>query len=229
MKAFCLILLILIGVMPSTAGATPLNRWKVSCSVDKGAITKKRGTYTFKTSTNRCKGGTWHQRAEIKTKKVSPSIKGAYLFESNIALSSLSHEKFDVFQIHDGRDGCAPPLKVQVAPNGTIRLQSAVKLGPGEQCKPEDRTTGRSDVRIRRDGTEHNLRVLIQFDGNGGFATDVWVDNKLAVSGDYSPPKTPGAFKSKHFYYKHGVYSKYMFDYQMTSRNMSVKKVKILQ
>ena len=43
-------------------------------------------------------------------------------------------EKFDIFQIHDGRDGCAPPLKVNIQPNGVLRLYADYKTGPGEQC-----------------------------------------------------------------------------------------------
>ncbi len=103
------------------------------------------------------------------------------------------------------------------------------KGGAGEQCKPEDRTIGNPNVRLRRDGTEYNLRVLIQFNGEGEFSTNVWIDGKSAVSGFYQTPKIPGVFKSKNFYFKQGVYSKNMFDYQMTSRGMVVKKVKVSQ
>lgn len=229
MRALCAAVLTASLFWPALVEATPLDRWKISCSVDKGAITKKRGVYTFKTSTNRCPGGTFNQRAEITSQKVPPTTRGAFLFETTVAMTSRSSEQFDIFQIHDGRNGCAPPLKVQVAPNGTIRLQSAVKLGPGENCKPEDRTTGRSDVKLRRDGTQQDLRVLIQFDGNGGFATNVWLDGRLAVTGNYAPPTIPGAFRSKHFYFKHGVYSKNMFDYQMISSGIDVRKVKASQ
>ena len=222
---------ILVSAMfwPALATATPLDRWKTSCSVDKGAITKTRDTYTFKTSTNRCTGGTFNQRAELVSEKVSPTTRGAYLFKTSLAMVSGSNEQFDIFQIHDGRDGCAPPLKVQVAPNGTIRLQSAIKLGPGENCRPEDRTTGRADVKLRRDGTRHDFRVLIQFDGNGGFSTNVWLDDKLTVQGNYKTPTIPSAYKSKYFFFKHGVYSKNMFDYQMVSIGMDVRKVKVSQ
>ena len=147
------------------------------------------------------------------------------MFETNVAIISDASEQFAIFQIHDGRDGCAPPLKVQVAPNGTIRLQSAVKVGPGEQCKPEDHTTGNPNIRLRRDGIEYNLCVLFQFNGDGEFSTNVWLDGKLPVSGVCG---IPGACQSKNFYFKHGVYSKNLFDYQMTSKGMRVKKVKVV-
>lgn len=227
MRVFYVTILLSSMLWPALAAATPLDRWKISCSVDKGAITKKRGIYTFKTSNNRCPGGTFNQRAEINSEKVPPTTRGAYLFKTTVAMMSRSNEQFDIFQIHDGRDGCAPPLKVQVGPNGTIRLQSAVKLGPGENCKPEDRTTGRSDIKLGRNGTQQDLRVLIQFDGKGGFSTHVWLDDRLAVKGNYTPSTIPTAFRSKHFYFKHGVYSKNMFEYQMTSSDMNVRKVKI--
>ena len=229
MRVFCTAILVSAMFWPAIAAATPLDRWRTSCSVDEGAITKKRNTYTFKTSTNRCTGGTFNQRAELTSEKVSPTTRGAFLFKTSVAMNSGSDEQFDIFQIHDGRDGCAPPLKVQVAPNGTFRLQSAVKLGPGENCIPEDRTTGRSDVKFRRDGTQHDLRVLIQFDGQGGFSTHVWLDDTLTVKGNYTTPTNPDAFRSKHFFFKHGVYSKNMFDYQMISDGMDVKKVKVSQ
>ncbi|MEM1235429.1 MAG: hypothetical protein AAGI10_00570 [Pseudomonadota bacterium] len=211
----------------TVAHATPLDRWSTSCSVDRGSITKRSGTYTFKTSTNRCPGGVFNQRAEIKTEKVRPNIQGAYLFETNVAMTSNANEQFDIFQMHDGRDGCAPPLKVQVAPNNSFRIQSAVKLGPGENCLPEDRITGNANVKLRRDGTEHNLRILIQFDGQAGFRTTVWLDGVVAVQGRYTPSDISGAFRSKNFYFKHGVYSQRMFEYTMTSRDMGVRKVKV--
>jgi len=54
----------------------------------------------------------------------------------------------------------------------------------------------------------------------------VFLDGKLAAQGEYSPPKGKGFITSKHFYFKHGVYSKRMFDYEMISQNMSVKRIK---
>jgi len=225
-KVFLSILLLSISWSISAA-AMPLDRWKISCGVDEGSITKKRRNYTFKTSSNHCTGGVFNQRAEINTEKVGPKTRGAYLFETTVAMTSRSNQQFDIFQIHDGRDGCAPPLKVQVAPNGTIRLQSAVKLGPGEQCRPEDRTTGSSKVKFLRNGTEQNLRILIQFNGKGGFSTNVWLNDRLAVNGSYVPPADPSAFRSKHFYFKHGVYSKNMFNYEMTSKGLDVRKVRV--
>ncbi|MEY8098190.1 heparin lyase I family protein [Falsihalocynthiibacter sp. S25ZX9] len=229
MNAISTIVLFCALCLPVSGNATPLDRWTISCSVDKGAIKRKRGTYTFKTSTNGCENGSYNQRAEIKSEKVSSNITGIYLFETNVAMKSKSKEKFDIFQIHDGRDSCAPPLKVQVAPNGTIRLQSGVKFGSGKQCEEEIRETGRPNVTISRDGVEHNLRILIQFKGRGEFSTDVWVDGKPAVSGAYSQPNFKGAFKSKTFYFKHGVYSKNKFDYKLISRGVDVKKIKASQ
>jgi hypothetical protein len=46
------------------------------------------------------------------------------------------------------------------------------------------------------------------------------------ISGRYDPSKQPVAFKSKKLYLKHGVYSQRVFDYVMTSREMTVRKVK---
>ena len=76
-----------VTFVSTAAQATPLNQWKVSCSVDKGSIQKKGNTRIFKTSTNHCPGGTFNQRAEIASKKVSRNHKGKYKFTSAIRMT----------------------------------------------------------------------------------------------------------------------------------------------
>ena len=39
----------------------------------------------------------------------------------------------DIFKIHDGRDRCAPPLKVTVQGDGKLVLRSNYKTGSGEK------------------------------------------------------------------------------------------------
>lgn len=206
--------------------ATPLNAWSISCSVDPGAITVKGKTRTFKTSTNHCKGGVFAQRAEISSDSISPTAKGAYLFETNIAMRSSSRQQFTIFQVHDGRLGCAPPLSIDVTPDGSLLLKSDIKTGEGESCIRGALNERRSAGKIRRDGTEQKLSVLVDFDGRGGFSVQVWIDDMPQISGRYDPLKHPVAFKSKKLYLKHGVYSQRVFDYVMTSREMTVRKVK---
>ena len=80
-------------------------------------------------------------------------------------------------------------------------------------------------TQIKRNGTEYKLNILVDFDGKSGFDIQAFLDNKLEINGKYSPPSGSKYFKSKYYFFKHGVYSKRMFDYELTSR-ISMKKVK---
>ena len=204
--------------------------WRISCSVDKGSITDKYPNYIFKTSKNGCSGGTYSQRAEISTRKaITLSTKAKYNFQSIFSIIDSSqgfHEKFNIFQIHDSRDGCAPPLKVKIQSSGFLRLFADYKTGPGDQCEKDViKSNGFGKTLIKRDGTQYKLNVLLNFDGKSGFDVEVYLDDKLEVSGKYAPPTGNKYVASKYFYFKHGVYSKNMFDYEMKSK-ISMKKVK---
>ena len=226
MKALILAAVMALGAT-GAALATPLNQWSVSCSVDKGSIQKKGKIRIFKTSTNRCSGGTFNQRAEIKSETVSRNHKGKYQFTSTISMTSNSNEKFDIFQMHDGRDGCAPPLKVTVLSNGRFKLEADYKIGKGEACvRDVFAQSTKSNVVFRRSGQLQQLDILVDFLGEQRFLVQVFLDGTLAAQGSYSPPEGNGYVTSKHFYFKHGVYSKNMFDYEMISQNMSVKRIK---
>lgn len=218
---------LIVTFVGAVAQANPLNQWRVSCGVDKGAIQKKGKTHIFKTSTNHCTGGTFNQRAEIKSEKVSRNHKGKYQFTSIIRMTNDKNEKFDIFQMHDGRDGCAPPLKVTVLSSGRFKLEADYKTGKGESCVRDVFSQSRnSSVVFKRNGQPQQLDVSVDFLGKQRFSVQVFLDGKLAAQGDYSPPEGKGYITSKHFYFKHGVYSKRMFDYQMISQNMSVKRIK---
>lgn len=209
------------------AAADALNSWKTSCSVDSGAITKKGAVRTFRTSRNHCEGGVFKQRSEIFSGHISPTTKGTWLFEANVAMTTASTQQFTLFQIHDARLGCAPPFSMDVTPDGRLLLKSDIKTGKGESCIRGALNDKLSKGRIRRDGTEQKLSVLIDFDGKGGFTVQVSIDGVAQVSGAYDPSRQPKEFLSKKFYLKHGVYSKNMFDYVMTSRDMKVSKVRL--
>ena len=225
-----IVLAVMFGGQPNLAMATPLNRWKISCGVDAGAITKSRNTYTFKTSSNHCPGGTWKQRAEIATEHAPPTLKGAYQFTAVVSMISSSTQRFDIFQMHDGRRGCAPPLKLEVMSSGHLTFDADYKIGsqPGNNCiKAKSMLGQRSAVRLKRDGTEYNLAVTIDFDGKGGFRVWVAVDGTSQISASYSPPKGQGFFQSEKYYFKHGNYSPRAFPYTLTSRNVKVRKVRL--
>ncbi len=202
--------------------------WKISCGVDKGSLIDNYPSYIFKTSKNYCSGGTYNQRAEIYTRKaITLSTKVKYNFQSTFSIidKMVYGFKFNIFQIHDGRDGCRPPLEVIVQPNGQLRLRSTYKTGPGESCENEVmKSTGFGPTKIIRDGTEYKLNVLLDFNGQAGFKVDVFLNDKLEVSGKYEPPVGKKYKYSKHYYFKHGVYSKEIFDYEMKSK-ISMKKV----
>ena len=212
--------------VPERSHADPLNSWKISCSVDAGSITKKGDVRTFKTSRNRCEGGIFGQRAEIYSGSIAPTTKGTWQFVTTFSKTSNSAQQFTLFQIHDSRLGCAPPLSMDVTPDGRLKLKSDIKTGKEESCIRGTLDDKLSKARIRRDGTEHKLSVLVDFDGAGGFAVSVSLDGVKQVAGVYDPSRQPKEFLSKKFYFKHGVYSQNMFDYVMTSRGMKVTKVR---
>jgi len=203
--------------------------WKISCSVDKGSITRKNGNWLFRTSKNKCKGGIFKQRAEINSlKAISARDKVKYNFQSIFSMNGgkYEYEQFDIFQIHDGRDGCAPPLKVTVQGDGKLILRADYKTGSGEKCERNVlRSSGLSKNWIDLDGTEYKLNIILDFDGKSGFGVQVFLNDKLEVSGKYAPPKGKGYFQSKYFYFKHGVYSRNMFKYELKS-NISMNLIK---
>ena len=84
-----------------------------------------------------------------------------------------------------------------------------------------------SKVRIKQNGTEYKLDVILDFDGKGGFNVFVLVDDVEQIRGTYFLPQGKGYGKPKHFWLKHGVYSKDMFAYQMVSRDLTIKKVRL--
>ena len=213
-----------LGTVKISNASSTIDRWKISCSADRNSISynRKEDMWTFKESKNYCPGGFFKQRAEINTDKFHVNTKNSYLFESDITFKSNSKEPFSIFQLHDGRDGCAPPASILVNENGNLYITSDVKIGPGEQCIRGNLGTVSKDS-IKRDGSTHNLRVLFDFKGDGVFILSIWLDGKLQIQDTYTPAKN--GWKSTKYYFKHGVYSKNMFDYVMTSKNKKLTKV----
>ena len=209
-----------------------ITNWIISCTVDKGSIVDNYPNYIFKTSKNKCSGDkTYKQRAEIVSKKaLPPSTKVAYDFQSDFTFEGDTDQKFDIFQIHDGRDSCAPPLEVEVQKRGGIRLMADYRLkydykeGDKEQCERDIiKSKVINDIKIQKNGKKNKLNVVLIFHGSSNFDVGVFVNDKFVISGRYAPPQGKGYYKSKYFYFKHGNYSRYKFDYTINSKIKMIK------
>ncbi len=242
-------LLLCLAPAADAQSATPsrITGWKVSCGVDGGALTRTGDAYVFRPSSNRCDGHTawgWDQRTEIFSRDYSPNLRGRYVFESTVSLRSGSRQRFDIFQIHDGRQACAPPLKVAWTEDNGIALRSHYKVaGRGEEhCINNDITTRRhlgAGV-LRRDGTAYLLQIILDFDGAGGFTVLVAVDGRRVIEGRYGPDLPAGTYtsvsgirmdtppidRSRKFSFKHGVYAEDRFDFELVSRGMRMVRIR---
>ena len=206
--------------------------WVISCTVDKGSIVDNYPNYIFKKNKNTCSGDkTYKQRAEIVSKKALPlSSKVAYDFQSDFTFEGDTDQKFDIFQMHDGRDSCAPPLKISVLKKGEIRLIGDYRLkydykeGDKEQCERDIiKSKVINDIKIQKNGKKNKLNVVLIFHGSSNFDVGVFVNDKFVISGRYAPPQGKGYYKSKYFYFKHGNYSRYIFDYTIKSKIKMIK------
>lgn len=231
--ALCLGLAVAFALMAAPAAkANPLDRWRVSCGAGAGAITRSGKDWTFKTSRNLCPGGIFKQRAELESDKIAPTQKGAYRFSTTLAISSASSETLTLFQIHDGRLGCGPPLMVRLGADNRLFITGDYKVGdqPGENCiRDVLSASGKSAARLPRDGTAHKLEVIIDFDGQSGFRVFLYLDSALQLTGAYRPGSDPRLWRSKQFYFKHGVYSQNVVPFTVTSRAMRVDKIRLNQ
>lgn len=245
---FCFYVLISNPSFSSNTYFQPPNQitdWKIKCQYGKETITGTGGSRIFKTSPNYCNCkkeinniciegskilstgiGQWEQRAELITKNgLSVKSKVNYIFKTKFSFISNNNEKFSIFQIHDDRNKCAPPLKVDIGFSG--RLSFASDYIKNNFCISSDLQTHQmGKTIIKRDGTEYELKVLLFFDGKGGFIVEVYLDDNLEISGIYTPPTGKEYFKSKFFRFNHGVYSKKIFDYEMKS-DFSMTKANI--
>ncbi|MGI0523975.1 hypothetical protein [Rhizobium giardinii] len=200
--------------------------WETSCTVDKGSIQRKGwSSYVFKTSKNHCRGGIFKQRSEINTSNISVTRKQTYVFSTIMAMNTKSAEPFLFFQIHDGRNGCSPPLSVRWGRNNRLSFDSDYTKGIGMAGCVQNvslRRSGYTGPPLKRDGTKYPIKVVLAFDGNGSFNVDVSVKGNKAISGKYAPSSNPELVRSKQFYMKHGVYSQNVFAYEMTSEGVRV-------
>ena len=199
-------------------------KWKISCTPDKGALTKKGKGYVLKTSKNNCDGGVFGQRTELFTGSIPANHKGQYVFVSDFRLKTKENNLFSVFSIHDGRKGCAPPIQIFVTEQGYLRLRGDYKYGDGESCDRDIlKTKYTFKQKVKRDGTEQQLKVFLDFIGNGDINVEVHLNSELVATTAYRLPAGRGFLKSRGFFAKHGVYSHKMFDYVLETE-FSLKK-----
>ncbi|MEL7300306.1 MAG: hypothetical protein AAFM92_07980 [Pseudomonadota bacterium] len=211
--------------------------WKVSCSVDRGAYRKSGDTHLFTPSANRCTGGTYQQRTELTGKTIRVNRPATYLFETNISIQSdvaLRNQDtglFAVFQVHSdqSRDGCAPPMSLIWNGRNQLEIFSDYSRTGGSNFCEENTALTRArhtGPTLQRGGTVQNLRVLLEFDGSGGFDMTAFVDGKRAITGSYTPNRAAGYVPLESVYMKHGVYSPERWPYEMRSKGLRVLRAR---
>lgn len=144
-------------------------------------------------------------------------------------MTTGSKEAFIIFQVHDGRFGCSPPMSLRWQGNGTLSFDSDYTKGKGMDGCIENRSLRNASFRgppLRRDGTRYQLQVATAFDGEGSFDVSVTVDGRPVLSGTYSPPNEKRFLRSKRFYMKHGVYSRNRWDYELRSEQLQVQQLR---
>jgi hypothetical protein len=219
-------LFIFAGVVPAVAQDSwrvARMGWEISCGVDRGSLERQQDRYIFRTSSNRCQGGIFAQRSEISSDHLSVNRPATYLFDTTLQMMTASDEPFVVFQIHDGRNGCAPPMSVRWQSNNTLSFDSDYTMDRGmDGCVQNNELMNArySGPRLSRDGNPHLFRARITFDGQGGFDITIEVDGISALSGRYAPPDDARFIRSKRFYFKHGVYSQRVWPYELVSTGM---------
>lgn len=202
--------------------------WQTSCGVDPGGINRSGGAYVFHRSSNHCSGGIFKQRSEINSGNISVGSKVSYVFDTTVSMKTAQSDDFILFQIHDGRIGCSPPMSLRWTGGDALRFDSDYTRGKGMAgCVPNRGLRGAAyhGPRLRRDGTPYHLRVTLAFDGQGGFDVSVAINGSGVLFGRYEPSSDPKFVTSKRFYMKHGVYSQKPFDYEMKSVGMQVLRI----
>ncbi|NVK01345.1 MAG: heparin lyase I family protein [Oceanospirillaceae bacterium] len=220
-------------IAPGSGGLS----WRVSCD---SKVERIDGGFKFVTNPNTCTKngkitGTYNQRNEINTQPFSRNSNSTYIFESKLRFTSDSYTPAKIFQVHDATlDGCSPPLSVEVSPNH-ILLASAYKL-KGDDGKgiclarnlydTERGYSSRSRIDFPRDGSEHHFKVQVEFKGNEHFYVTVYLGGEEVIAGAYEPDVEAEDFMhSKRFYFKHGVYSSSVFDYELLSTDVSLRRI----
>lgn len=206
--------------------------WRVSCGVDSGSHTSSGGTHTFRPSSNRCSGGFYQQRAELTSRTFNVRDRQRLLFETTVQMRAAGSGEFTLFQIHseDSREGCAPPVAMNVRGNGSFEFFSDYSRSSGSNfCVPNNslRAARHSGPRFQRNGTPQKLQVVLEFDGSGGFTLIALLDDRQVITGRYAPNTSEGYVPLRSIYLKHGVYSEHRWDYEMQSAGLSLRQQRL--
>ncbi len=199
--------------------------WQTACGVDPGGISRSGGAYVFHKSSNHCSGGIFKQRSQVSSGNIPVNSQVSYAFDTTVSMKASQSNDFILFQIHDGRLGCSPPMSLRWTGSNTFRFDSDYTRGKGMAGCVENRGlrgAGYHGPSLRRDGTPYHLHVTLAFDGQGGFDVSVQINGRGVLSGRYQPSSDPQFISSKRFYMTHGVYSQKPFDYEMRSVGMQV-------
>ena len=208
-----------------------ITSWRISCNADIGAVKRLGNTYTFTKSRNNCGKETiwkWSQRSEIISNALSINVKAAYSFSTKLSVESKSNTKFTFFQVHDGRDACAPPLKIDWKIDNTLEFRSDFKMADSgaKHCvvnRSLQYSKPLNNVVLRRDGTVYFIEVILFFDGLGNFDVSLYIDGTKILEGTYSHDER--FQKPRKFEFKHGSYSSNMFDYKLSSEGIKFKRI----
>ncbi|MGV2069041.1 hypothetical protein ACQZ5K_26540 [Agrobacterium sp. 22-226-1] len=201
--------------------------WRNSCDADRSAIEQTGSGYVFRPAVNRCAGGFFKQRAEITSEKVSITRPARYVLSSRVSMTSKASEPFIFFQVQHEGFKCSPPLSLRWLGNGKLSFDSDYVTVPGNPQCPENgdmRSARHQGQVLKRDGTQYEVSIALVFDGDGAFDAVVSVNGRPVLSGKYDPPRDAKFVRSKSFYFKHGVYSRRMFEYEFRSNGLGLRR-----
>ena len=220
--------LLYAAIIISTASALAAPAWKeVNMGWEKNCgdveMDLRGGNFIFRTHKNCWTTGVFTQRSEIISHDIPVQAVGDFHVKTRLSLQSKSGEPAIVFQIHDGRQGCSPPLSVRWRQNGVLTFDSDYTKGKGlKGCRSnlDLRQAIYFGPTLKRDGTNYDFDAYVSMDGKGGFEVEIKINGKTAIGGTFSQLTELGFVKSTRFHFKHGVYSPSMFNYEFKSSGM---------
>ena len=216
-------LLLAIFLLWGAAAQAQPSDWRIVCGADANAITRDGTDWVLRPSRDHCSRSDAGQRSEISTRPIPATTRQTLAFSARVTLRASRYEAFDIFRVYDGGSGCTPPLKVQVTESGRIRFVSG-RVTADRGCTIVDMTPELSQGFLRRDGTEQSLDIVVDFDGHGGFEAILLLDGRKELSGAYVPGDLEPD-RDAVFLLRHGVFAQTAFDFEMITRDLSLREV----